>query len=276
MRTIKLTIAVSAMAALVAVMPMAASGAISDFEQKQNNKIKKANNKVNNALDQIEGLDDDLASQNTSQNNKNATQDERLTSVESTVATIVEGVPTIINGLTALQNGLTTVGNALTNTVSPALTQLGAGLTAVNAALQNPTTGLVGLNLARPQFAAFLAAGDLAASTGTSGGSGPNDPASASDAAGAYFVDFRNDVSKRFLTVSVFPGFGGAPPGNSLASSGQAIGCSVATVEPICNGVGVPDSNLEDWVMVTIQGQTALNDDDDPVDRDFAVAAISG
>ena len=56
---------------------LAASGAISDFEQKQQNKIKKASNKAGKAINQVADLEDSLASSNSSQDNKNATQDER-------------------------------------------------------------------------------------------------------------------------------------------------------------------------------------------------------
>src|SRR4051794_5884221 len=62
-----------------------------------------------------------------------------LTKLTATVNAIVAGVPTITNGLTQLAAGLTAAG---------------AGLTAIQAALNNTTTGLVGLNLARPQFGA--------------------------------------------------------------------------------------------------------------------------
>src|SRR3954452_11340538 len=68
-----------------------------------------------------------------------------LTALSATVTAIVNGVPAITSGLLALKDGLTQI----------------------QAALNNTTTGLVGLNLARPQFGNYSGGGTFLGGTGT-------------------------------------------------------------------------------------------------------------
>jgi hypothetical protein len=124
-----------------------------------------------------------------------------LAVVKATVDAIVAGVPAIVNGLTA-----------------------------INAALTNTTTGLVGLNLARPQFGAFNPDGTIIAGTGQhppAGGPATNakqaNIAALGGLSGMYVVDFANDVSSRFLTVTFLPTAPGATPAGSPA---QAVSCA--------------------------------------------------
>ena len=104
-----------------------------------------------------------------------------LATVTATVKAIVDGVPAIVSGLTALKD-----------------------------AVSNSTTGLVGLNLARPQFGVFTGAGVIQGGTGqATGGSGPKANVISTGAVpGGYVIDFGNDVSKRVYTVNVFPSAG--------------------------------------------------------------------
>jgi hypothetical protein len=91
------------------------------------------------------------------------------------------------------------------------LTQLGDGLKALQTALQDPTTGLVGLNNARPQFGAFAASGAIIDGTGKHPpAKGPSANATHTASTGQYIVDFGNDVSARALVLTLFP-TGGVP-----------------------------------------------------------------
>jgi hypothetical protein len=149
------------------------------------------------------------------------------------------------------------------------LTQLGNGLTAINTALQDPTTGLVGLNHARPQFGAFNSAGVIQGGTGqASGGSGPSGNATVNGGIpGVYVVDFGNDVSKRVYSVNVFPyGPGTATP------SGAAANCAAnSSTSTLCGTVeGVTSDSSPNHVVVQVGAGTAA------ATNGFSVAALSG
>jgi hypothetical protein len=123
------------------------------------------------------------------------TVDGKVAALGATVQALVAGVPTIVNGLTALQT-----------------------------ALQDPVTGLVGLNLARPQFGNYSSTGTFLGGTGTVA-SGPK--ANAIGASGGTFViDFGNDVSKRVFSVNPFPGSAaaGVPQVTDCANAGSTCG----------------------------------------------------
>jgi hypothetical protein len=117
-------------------------------------------------------------------------------------------------------------------TVQSALTQLAAGLTALKNAVQDPITGLVGLNNARPQFGAFKADGTLIDGTGAhppAKGPSANAP---NPSAGKYIVDFGNDVSARFLSVTSFPTGGVPVVGSAVNCSASTMPCTAADTSP--------------------------------------------
>jgi len=141
-----------------------------------------------------------------------------------------------------------------------------AGFTAINSALTNTTTGLVGLNLARPQFGAFNADGTIIAGTGqVTGASGPSG-AAIHNAPGKYIVDFGDNVSQRFLIVNMFPSSGNPP-------IAQVVDCaSNSTAGATCHALGDPTVGNPNHVLVTVEGIVGPAATDDP----FSVAAISG
>ncbi len=106
-------------------------------DKKQNKKIKKADNKAERAHERIA----DLKEWNFILQDWNKSQQE-------TIDTIVAAVPTVTSALTALQGGLVALQAALQGPVATAFAD-------IEDALNDGTTGLVGLNLARPQFGAF-------------------------------------------------------------------------------------------------------------------------
>jgi hypothetical protein len=159
-----------------------------------------------------------------------------VAAVKATVDAIVAGVPAIVDGLT----------------------QLKAGLLAIQSALGNTTTGLVGLNLARPQFGNFSGAGVILGGTGqVTGASGPKTDAT-HPATGTYVVDFGNDVSKRSLVVSPSPGVGGI--------IGEAVDC--ANAGGTCPG-GDASANHVLVLMYATSGAPSNG-------NGFGVTAISG
>lgn len=143
-----------------------------------------------------------------------------------------------------------------------------AALTQINAALTDETTGLVGLNHARPQFGAYDSSGVFLGGTGAvTGASGPKANVLGASGTGIYVVDFGNDVSKRFLSVTPNPTTAGtAPP------VGQAVNCSSAPTScgPL-QGVG-SDASVN---HVLVKFGTGAAADQKPANG-FSVAAISG
>lgn len=280
MRTIVRLCLVAAMAAAVGLVavPVASAGAgaqghasITKFEKKQNKKIKKAKNKANKAHERIENLKE----WNNALDAHNRRQDSDLQGIEGTLNAVLAGVPDIIGGLQALQA-------ALEDDVAPALT-------AINDALTDPTTGLVGLNLARPQFGAFESDGTFIGGTGPNAGGGLGPDADAvqggpaagplPDTEGLYVVDFGNDVSERMYTVNVFPqgptsvGGAAAPTASAVncASSTDAAGlCGVVGVQ--AGGTGAPDSDPN---KVIVQIGTGV-DGAGEAPNGFSLTAIAG
>jgi hypothetical protein len=185
--------------------------------------------------------------------------DTSIASLGASVQAILSNVPAIVSGLQALKDGLTAVG---------------VGLTSLSTAVQDPTTGLVGLNHARPQFGAFNGPdGAILGGTGqVTGASGPS-TAAAHPATGTYIVDFGNDVSLRFLQVTTFPA--------ANAPYGQAVDCATnSTASATCHALGDPVTPNPNHVLVTIEGAVACTATPcgtvAPSNSSFEVAAISG
>jgi len=209
---------------------------ITNFEKKQNKKIRKAKRKAKKAHERIELL-----------KGWNLDQDGTLGEHGDLLDQIVTGALEIIAGLQALQA-------ALEDDVAPALE-------AIDDALNDETTGLVGLNLARPQFGVFDDAGLFLGGTG-SVASGPSDDAG-HPAAGTYIVDFGNDVSDRALVFTAFP-TGGAP------LVGSPVNCASDTSGTCTAVLGAGDHS--DQVLVIVQDSTTGA----PTDGTFQIMAISG
>jgi hypothetical protein len=248
MRTLFRLCVVASVVAALGLVAVPVASALSDFEQTQNQKIKKAkkkakkaNTRAKEALNAIDGL-----------NAEDGTQNGRLDTLEGTVDQIVSAAGDIIAGLTAV----------------------GDGLTAVNAALQDPVTGLVGLNNARPQYGVFEADGNFLGGTGTGAGQGPgSDAFHAGD--GTYVVDFANNVLNRVYSVNPFPG--GGAGGQGVTTS--AINCEAtrdtgSDAETACLAADDDDSILADLVFVFFQNSTSGT----PVDpaNGWSVMAIHG
>jgi hypothetical protein len=232
-----LVAAIVAAIGLVAV-PVASASAgatghasITSFEKKQNKRIKKAKKKAAKAHERIEAIKD-----------WNFTQDERLGSAEDLLGTIVTG---------ALQ------------LVSVIQDQIVPSLQAINTALQDPTTGLVGLNLARPQFGVFEPDGTFLGGTSDAGSEGPDDDATVSG--GFYVIDFTNDVSTRVYSVNVFPaGPGVAPPVTTIGS------CATPGIDALCEGLETDSGGDPNEIVVQFGTGGA------PPATPFTVTAISG
>ena len=150
------------------------------------------------------------------------------------------------------------------------LTQLANGLKAIQTALLDPTTGLVGLNNARPQFGAFTNAGVFIDGTGAHPpAKGPS--GNANEGAGAlanfYVVHFNNDVSARFLTVTQFP-TGGA----SSNRAAMAVDCAAsAAASALCSAIQGSTDNSPFDVAVQF-GSTGSG----AADTSWEVMATSG
>ena len=265
MRTIYrlcLAAALAAAIGLVAVpVASAETGAnghasITNFEKKQNKRIKKAKKKANKAHNRIENLKD----WNFDLDAHNRRQDGALQTVQGLVNQILAGVPDIIGGLEALQDGLV----------------------AIQGALEDQVTGLVGLNLARPQFGVLAADATFLGGTGAAGGQGPVDDSdtfqggsAGLDVDGLYVVDFNNDVSEKMYTVNVFPlGASGAGGGGAIQTA-SAGNCSVAGFDAICGivqgGAAAPPDPDPNKVLV----QYGDGSSGGPTNG-FSVTAISG
>ena len=152
----------------------------------------------------------------------------------------------------------------LTTKIDGSVAAATAAFASVNAALTNPTTGLVGLNNARPQYGAFTSTGAFIAGTGTVA-RGPSGNALGHTPAGRFVIDFGNDVSTRFLVVNPFPGAGSSGfPQATVCSLTDGTQCQAA------QGSGAPDRSPNHvLVLFGTAGATA------PANG-FAVAALSG
>jgi hypothetical protein len=194
-----------------------------------------------------------------------------INGVDARVTTVVANLKTLSDTVTAVVAQATT-----------ALTALQNGLLAINAALTNSTTGLVGLNLARPQFGAFAANGTILGGTGqVTGASGPKTNATeggtsvaaagGANLSGFYVVDFGNDVSKRMLSVNVFPYGGplgsGAAPTSSAANCAASVGTSAICGLTLTGGAADTSPN---HVLVQVGAGSAS------ATNGFSVTAVSG
>jgi hypothetical protein len=232
-----------------------AHSSITKFEKKQNRRIRRAHRRIRS----LKEFADSLAA-------KNSAQDDSLNAVKSTVDAIVAGVPDIVNGLKALEEGVLALQDGLLALKAALETDVAPALEAIDAALNDETTGLVGLNLARPQFGVFAADGNHLGSTGAEGGQGPDNNAAATGS-GLYVVDFNNDVISKVYSVNVFSYVAAATP------SASAINCDAdPAIDAACAGIlGMPTSDFEasHHVLVQVEGGG-------PAVNGFSVAAISG
>lgn len=188
------------------------------------------------------------------------------TNLKNVTNTVNQGIPIITQLVTGLQQA-----SAGLTALKTALTTVGNGLTTLSTAVQDPTTGLPGLNGARSQFGAFTTTGTFISGTGAHPpAKGPSGDATEGGApvANAYVVDFGNDVSARFLSVTQFP-TGGA----STNRVGMAVDCAAsAAASTLCGTVagGAPDSN-PNHVVVQFGSVTS-----GAADGSWEIAAISG
>lgn len=260
-----LAAAVAAAVGLVAVPIASASTgslghvSITNFEKKQNKKIKKAKNKANKAHERI----DNLKEWNEALDAHNRRQDNDLQGIESNLNAVLAGVPDIIGALTAL----------------------GDGLTAIQGALQDPVTGLVGLNLARPQFAALAQDATFLGGTGAAGGQGPVDDSDTfkgssgggplPDIDGLYVVDFNNDVSEKVYTVNVFPlgPVGAGQPG--AVATASAVNCAATAGTATLCGLTESPGGAADADPNKVLVQYGDGSSGGPANG-FTVTAISG
>jgi hypothetical protein len=236
-------------------------------DKRQNRRIRKARRRAERAHDRIATLKEfafGLAS-------KNEDQDTQFNALRDLVNA---ATPVITKALTDLEAGLLALQAALEDDVGPALE-------AIDAALNDETTGLVGLNLARPQFGAFAADGTILGGTGqVEGASGPEADADKGgsgppDVDGMYVVDFGNDVSERMYTVNVFPYLPAGVGGGGTTPYGSAINCANAGIDAVCGivqdgGAAPPDADPNKVLVQIGDGASggAVNG--------FSVTALSG
>jgi hypothetical protein len=233
-----LVAAVAAAVGLVAV-PVASAytgpnghASITNFEKDQNKRIKKAKNKANKAHERI----DDLKAWNFDLDAHNRRQDSDLQKLEGTVNTILAGVPDIIGGLQALQEGLV----------------------ALQGALEDPVTGLVGLNNARPLVGAVASGAAVTGSQFT---------IQAHPTAGTFVLRFERpagapvNVAQRSVQLTPIVG----TPGFT-----SAVTCTNPAVTATCDALVTGDSTNAD-VLVDTRNTTGA-----AADLNFQVAAISG
>jgi hypothetical protein len=186
---------------------------ITNFEQKQNNKIKKAKNKANKAHERI----DNLKEWNEALDAHNRRQDSDLQGIEGSLNTLLAGVPDIIGALTALGDGLTTI----------------------QGVLADPVTGLVGLNNARPLVGAVASGAAVPGSQFT---------IAAHPTAGTFVLRFERpagapvNVSQRSVQLTPIVG----TPGFT-----SAVTCTNPAVTATCDGLVTGDSTNADVLVDT-------------------------
>jgi hypothetical protein len=226
------------------------------------------------------------------QNSQLLAQARKITRANTAIATLRRSATTLgtdlataktdIGGLKTLAGGLPSVLSQLADGLTKAgagLTALQAGLTTIQGALQDPTTGLVGLNNARPQFGAFSVAGVILGGTGqTPPAKGPSANATKGGSAGPdidglYVVDFGNDVSKRVYTVNVFPYAPTSVGGTGATPTGSATNCAATpTASAICGAVaGAGPDTSPNHVLVQIGDGSSSG-----ATNGFSVMATSG
>ncbi|MBA2505407.1 MAG: hypothetical protein H0V29_05610 [Thermoleophilaceae bacterium] len=153
---------------------------------------------------------------------------------------------------------------ALIPTFVSSLTALQSGLLGLQAALQDPTTGLVGLNNARPQFGAFSSTGTFIAGTGANPpAKGPSGNAVQGAGPGTYVVNFNNDVSSRYTSANPFPG-------SSSAGAPQTVTCANPAAVATCNTISAGTGGSTSHVLVVFS--TGVT----PPAGGFSISAISG
>jgi hypothetical protein len=189
-----------------------------------------------------------------------------VTSITKTTTGLTASVKTLTTGLAATNATVAQVQAAetatdgkvtgLTSALASGSAQVTAALTQINTALNDSSTGLVGLNNARPRFAIVAFPGGAA----TLAGSTPEKTVTiAAVAAGTTIVNFNEDVSKRALTVTTAPG---AP------SFGEAVDC--ANAGGACPGGDIANTD----VLVTTW--TAANIGGGPANEAFTLTALAG
>lgn len=244
----------------------------------QNKKINKAQKKANKAHRRIANIKE----WNQSLSDWNTSQQSTIDSLESTVGAIVAGVPQITSALTQLQGGLLAIQAALEGPIQTAFNDIEDGFGEIEDALNDTTTGLVGLNLARPQFGVFSSTGTFLGGTGPINGSDPpfgpsgnavQGPGAAPDVDGAFVVDFENDVSQRMYTVNVFPLGPTGAGGGGAAATASAVNCaSSPTVAGLC---GVVQGTGPDGATNKVLVQYGNGSSGGPANG-FSVTALSG
>lgn len=248
--SVKLLALVVSMSIAVGVAP--AFAAVSPPERRQNTAIKK--NTVKNKKQQraIRKLNAAAKSAGLAIGTLTAGVTKAQTTADganSKADTILAQAPAIFDALTKLKDGLTAAG---------------AGLTAINAALQDPVTGLVGLNNARPKFAVI---------SGTAvAGSTPGFVGVTRVTTGLYILGFGQDVSKRAPQLSLntpgVPVTGATPIGQILNCGGSDA--SKTACENVLAGAGT--SSPENKALVTIQNATSGT----AADYTFTATEIAG
>jgi hypothetical protein len=171
----------------------------------------------------------------------------QLKTINTSLKTTNANAATLSSTVTSLQALATTLSASATSSLmalQTAVTQVGTGLTTLAGNVANPTTGLPGLNLARPQIGVVLTNAAHGQFTGTH------------VATGVYVLTFAEDVSSRVLEATPFPGEADVTIG--------AADCAATGVT--CPGA---DVSADDVLVTTYAGNTAT-------DEDFQLAAISG
>lgn len=189
-----------------------------------------------------------------------------LTSLQKTLKTVQKNVTAATKSASTANSGLAATNATLKNTNSALATLETAGGQAINAftvlatAVENTTTGLPGLNAARPLVGAVVSnaavpptGGEITLTHGT---------------AGTYVLHFVNgvgavtDVSTRAVEVTLFAG---------VAGFASAANCSNAAATPACTAImGSADSLKSDEFVTTFDNTGTA------ADENFQVAAISG
>jgi hypothetical protein len=187
-----------------------------------------------------------------------------LAAAQSSIGTLKTGLTSAQGDILTLQTDDAAAKSSIT-TINAELAAGTTALTQINAALTNSTTGLVGLNAARPQFGAYDSAGVFQGGTGTvSGASGPKANALGHNA-GAFVIDFGNDVHLRYLVANPFPGSAGA-------GVPQAVDCAAnATASTTCGGLQTLASDASPNHVLVVFGSGATA----PA-AGFEIAALSG
>jgi phage-related tail protein len=193
----------------------------------------------------------------------------QISTAQKDISSLKSSSSSLSSGLSTAQSQIKTL-MQIADALPPILTQLGDGLTAlkgavtsINTALQDPTTGLVGLNNARPLIGAVASNAAVSGSEFELVGHLANVPAAG---LGAYLLSFVNgagtptDVSKRVYELT-------SPNPAQLGTVFTATNCSNSGVTPLCTALngGHTDDDATDVLIVTSAPSA-----------DFQIAAIAG